>query len=84
MIVKVKGEKSKFVITSKNRLVTVFWDGMSSAPVVPQHLIDLESENATTRLNCGKCDPSNRIWAGKTTLNCFLTYLLKAHKNYHT
>lgn len=76
MIVKVKGEKSKFVITSKNRLVTVFWDGMSSAPVVPQHLIDLESENATTRLNCGKCDPSNRIWAGKTTLSCFLKYLL--------
>ncbi|KAG8264094.1 hypothetical protein J6590_019443 [Homalodisca vitripennis] len=64
LVVKVKNEKNKFVISVKNHLAVVNWDGISSKPLNPEHLADIESSNATTRLNDGKCDPSNRLWAG--------------------
>lgn len=69
LIIKVKGVKDKFVIATKNRLATLNWDGVSSKSLTPEHLVDLESKDATTRLNDGKCDPSNRLWAGNLFIN---------------
>lgn len=64
LVIKVKDQQNKFVIGSKYRLATVTWDGVSSKSLVPEHLVDVQSKDATTILNDGKCDPSNRLWAG--------------------
>uniref|UniRef100_A0A1B6KSB2 SMP-30/Gluconolactonase/LRE-like region domain-containing protein n=1 Tax=Graphocephala atropunctata TaxID=36148 RepID=A0A1B6KSB2_9HEMI len=60
---KVKGEKEKFVIGLKNSFAIVTWDGESSEPLIPQHLVDVEDQEKC-HLNDGKCDPSHRLWAG--------------------
>jgi len=64
LIVKIKSEKSSFLISFKNTLATVNWDGVSTQSLIPMKLLDLEDPKATTRLNDGKCDPAGRLWAG--------------------
>ncbi|XP_054272316.1 regucalcin-like [Macrosteles quadrilineatus] len=64
LIVKVKGEQTKFVISVKNSLATVHWDGLSTKSLKPEVIVNLEGSDNPTRINDGKCDPSNRLWAG--------------------
>lgn len=65
LIVKVKGEQTKFVISVKNSLAIVHWDGLSTKSLKPEVIVNLESSDSATRINDGKCDPSNRLWAGR-------------------
>ncbi|KAG8294792.1 hypothetical protein J6590_094819 [Homalodisca vitripennis] len=62
-VIKIKGEKNKFVISDDKRLAVINWDGVSSDPVMTEHLVDVEQEPAASFCD-GKCDPSNRLWAG--------------------
>uniref|UniRef100_A0A1B6EIG4 Regucalcin n=1 Tax=Cuerna arida TaxID=1464854 RepID=A0A1B6EIG4_9HEMI len=62
-VIKIKGEKNKFVISDDKRLAVINWDGVSSDPVMTEHLMDVEQEPVAS-FNDGKCDPSNRLWAG--------------------
>ncbi|XP_057653066.1 regucalcin-like isoform X1 [Diorhabda carinulata] len=67
LIVPIKGEKDKFIVSVDRELLIVTWDGIAEKPSNYQKLYEVDNERTellTNRFNDGKCDPSGRIWAG--------------------
>ncbi|XP_028147046.1 uncharacterized protein LOC114340496 [Diabrotica virgifera virgifera] len=66
LILPVKGQKDRFVVSVNRTLVIVTWDGVSDIVTNVEKIIevDTETELINNRFNDGKCDPSGRIWAG--------------------
>ncbi|CAH1118002.1 unnamed protein product [Phaedon cochleariae] len=66
LIIPVRGEKNKFVVTIGRQLVLIDWDGVSKNVSIIKILYEVENDpdSLDNRINDGKCDPSGRIWAG--------------------
>lgn len=67
LILPIKGEKDKFIVSLDRKLLIVTWDGSSEKPSNIEKLYEVEDDQKellTNRFNDGKCDPSGRIWAG--------------------
>ncbi|KAJ8973403.1 hypothetical protein NQ317_006469 [Molorchus minor] len=66
LIIPVKGEKNKFLISIGRELAVVTWDGESEKVSNTQKLyeVDNKPETIDNRFNDGKCDSSGRLWAG--------------------
>ncbi|CAG9833817.1 unnamed protein product [Diabrotica balteata] len=66
LILPVRGQKDRFVVSVNRTLVIVTWDGVSDIVTNVEKIIevDTETELISNRFNDGKCDPSGRIWAG--------------------
>ncbi|XP_075227281.1 regucalcin-like [Lycorma delicatula] len=63
-IIPVEGQKNKFVISGKNNIYTINWDGKNPTITDPQFIASLEPKDSPTRLNDGKADPAGRLWTG--------------------
>lgn len=64
LIIPVEGEKNKFVISLKNDLAVIDWDGKSPKTSDPKVIGAVEEKDNTRRINDGKADAKGRIWAG--------------------
>jgi gluconolactonase len=66
LILPIKGQKDKFIVSVDRELVIVTWDGISEKPSSIEKLYEVETDKdfIINRFNDGKCDPSGRIWAG--------------------
>ncbi|RZF33538.1 hypothetical protein LSTR_LSTR008184 [Laodelphax striatellus] len=64
LIIPVESQKNRFVITMKNDVVLVTWDGSSTDVTDMEVIASMEPEDNTNRLNDGKADPQGRLWAG--------------------
>lgn len=67
LIVPVRGEKNKYLISIGRELAVVTWDGESEKVAKIEKIVEIENDPETidNRFNDGKCDPSGRLWAGK-------------------
>lgn len=65
-IVPVEGSKDRYLLALGRKIVTLSWDGKSSAVSNIQKLaeVDTSPETIKTRINDGKVDPSGRVWFG--------------------
>ncbi|XP_039288727.1 regucalcin isoform X1 [Nilaparvata lugens] len=66
VIVPVTGEKDKFLVSMKNDVATISWDGVSDKTSKPEIVASAEPADNHNRLNNGKVDPCGRLWAGTT------------------
>ncbi|XP_075226679.1 regucalcin-like [Lycorma delicatula] len=66
IIVPVEGEKETFIISMKNDLARIKWDGELNKTSEPKVFQSLEPRDNTNRINNGKVDPKGRLWAGTT------------------
>ncbi|KAJ8944500.1 hypothetical protein NQ318_011758 [Aromia moschata] len=66
IIIPVKGQKDKFVISIGREIALVTWDGESEtvSEVKKLYEVDNNPDTIDNRFNDGKCDPSGRLWAG--------------------
>ncbi|KAJ8960667.1 hypothetical protein NQ314_006059 [Rhamnusium bicolor] len=66
IIIPVKGEKDKFLISIGRELATITWDGESeqASNITKIFEVDNDPDTIDNRFNDGKCDPSGRLWAG--------------------
>lgn len=64
LIIPIEGEKDKFIISLKNDLAIISWDGRSSKTSEPKVIASVEPKDNKNRINDGKADPKGRIWAG--------------------
>lgn len=66
LIVPVRGEKNKYLISIGRELAVVTWDGESEKVAKIEKIVEIENDPETidNRFNDGKCDPSGRLWAG--------------------
>lgn len=81
LIIPIRGEKDKFLISIGRELAIVTWDGESEKVSNIQKLFEVDNEPNTidNRFNDGKCDPSGRLWAGNMSfnnLNILITLIL--------
>lgn len=67
LIIPVKGQKDKFLISIGRELAVVAWDGESEkvSKIEKLYEVDNTPETSDNRFNDGKCDPTGRLWAGK-------------------
>lgn len=66
IIVPVEGKDETFVVSMKNDLSCIKWDGVSCKTSDPQVIQNLEPNDNSNRINNGKVDPRGRLWAGTT------------------
>nr|XP_023014163.1 regucalcin-like isoform X1 [Leptinotarsa decemlineata] len=66
LIIPVKGEKDKFLISIGRELAIVTWNGESEKVSETKKIYEVDDrpEISDNRFNDGKCDPSGRLWAG--------------------
>ncbi|CAG9859543.1 unnamed protein product [Phyllotreta striolata] len=66
LIVPVKGEPNKFLVSIGRELAVVTWDGESEKASKIEKLceVDNDPETKDNRFNDGKCDPAGTLWAG--------------------
>lgn len=63
IIIPIKGEKNKFLVTLDQKVATIYWDGEN--PEISNVNILYEVEKDTPNVfNDGKCDSSGRLWTG--------------------
>ncbi|XP_023312824.1 regucalcin-like [Anoplophora glabripennis] len=69
LIIPVRGEKDKFLISIGRELAIVTWDGESEKVSNVRKLFEVDNDPNTidNRFNDGKCDPSGRLWAGNVS-----------------
>ncbi|XP_076255381.1 regucalcin-like [Rhynchophorus ferrugineus] len=63
LIVPVKGQRNKFVISLEREVYVVTWDGESEKASSLSKLGEVD-QGTQTRINDGKCDPKGRLWFG--------------------
>ncbi|XP_075228141.1 uncharacterized protein LOC142328320 [Lycorma delicatula] len=64
LIIPVEAQKDKFLISIKNDLAVIEWDGKSCTTTKPEIIASIEPKDNTNRLNDGKADAKGRLWAG--------------------
>lgn len=66
LIVPLKNQKDKFLISIGKELVVVTWNGESDHVSKIEKLYEVEndSDKEGNRFNDGKCDSTGRLWAG--------------------
>lgn len=66
IIIPVRGQKDKFLISIGRELAVVTWDGESDkvSKVEKLYEVDNTPETLDNRINDGKCDSTGRLWAG--------------------
>ncbi|XP_075228149.1 uncharacterized protein LOC142328329 [Lycorma delicatula] len=64
LIIPVEGEKNTFIISLKNDIAIISWDGKSSKASEPNVIASVEPKDNTNRINDGKADAKGRLWAG--------------------
>uniref|UniRef100_A0A1B6DQ06 SMP-30/Gluconolactonase/LRE-like region domain-containing protein n=1 Tax=Clastoptera arizonana TaxID=38151 RepID=A0A1B6DQ06_9HEMI len=64
IIIKVDGQKNKFVITEKNKLKLITWDGISDSIELSETLMIVGNPDEELLLNDGKVDSQGRLWIG--------------------
>ncbi|KAJ8967886.1 hypothetical protein NQ314_002591 [Rhamnusium bicolor] len=71
LIIPIKGQKDKFLVTLDRELSVISWDGESDKITVDEVITEIENNPETihNRFNDGKCDPSGRLWAGSISLS---------------
>lgn len=68
LIIPVKGQKNKFLISIGREIAIVTWDGESErvSKIEKVYEVDDTPDTSDNRFNDGKCDSSGRLWAGKS------------------
>ncbi|XP_022189559.2 LOW QUALITY PROTEIN: regucalcin [Nilaparvata lugens] len=64
LIIPVEGQSNRYMISVKNDVALVTWDGASTDVTDLEVIASLEPADNTNRLNDGKADPKGRLWAG--------------------
>lgn len=66
LIIPVKDQADKFVITLRRKVVLMTWDGKSSKPSALEVIatVDQEDGKQDNRINDGKADAAGTLWAG--------------------
>nr|CAI5866616.1 unnamed protein product [Callosobruchus analis] len=66
IIIPVKDEKDKFVVSIGRELAIVTWNGETSNVSHVEKIYEVENDPETidNRFNDGKCDPTGRLWVG--------------------
>lgn len=68
IIIPVKDQPNKFLITSSLSVATIVWDGVSKTVSDFKILLTLD-ESSEMRINDGKVSPSGVLFAGKKSIN---------------
>nr|CAI5866618.1 unnamed protein product [Callosobruchus analis] len=78
IIIPVKDEKDKFVVSIGRELAIVTWNGETSNVSHVEKIYEVENDPETidNRFNDGKCDPTGRLWVGKCKNNEIVRKLL--------
>lgn len=76
LIIPVKGEKDKFLISIGREIAIVTWDGESErvSKIEKVYEVDNTPDTSDNRFNDGKCDSSGRLWAGKSDYISYIKY----------
>lgn len=87
IIIPVKDQRNKFLITSSLSVATIVWDGVSKTVSDFKILLTLD-ESSEMRINDGKVSPSGVLFAGKKSINLSMSksaveaiYLYLIHSN---
>jgi len=66
LVLPVAGSPDKFIISKKNKVVLLTWDGKSPKAQSEELIVVADPEpEKDNRINDGKADPKGRFWAGR-------------------
>lgn len=88
VIIPVRGQNNKFLITHGNKLSVIRWDGQSERVSSSELVASLDDPDTGSYIWCdGKADPDGKFWAGNceklqksiTNINLINIYYIRSY-----